>query len=160
MLLFIYQVSWRAANTDDLQRQMKCYVTFYSHAVLLMSFHGWNTERLHEAWDVQTCLFTLKLVVQKKEWSCWSFMISAQACGASRLRHGNRSWSQPLESMRVGFIPARFRTAPEAVLRGVDTAICHAISKTVKTPLIIWISPPKNVFDSHEYLYRYTPSRY
>ncbi len=33
---------------------MKCYVTFYSHAVLLMSFHGWNTERLHEAWDVQT----------------------------------------------------------------------------------------------------------
>ncbi len=24
--------------------------------------------RLHEAWDVQSCLFTLKLVVQRKEW--------------------------------------------------------------------------------------------
>ncbi len=135
---------------------MKCYVTFYSHAVLLMSFHGWNTERLHEAWDVQTCLFALKLVVQKEEWSCWSFMISAQVCGASRLRHGNRSWSQPLESMRVGFIPARFRTAPEAVLWGVYTAVCHATSKTVKTPLIIWISQKKKMCSIHMNTYTAT----
>ncbi len=47
---------------------MKCYVTFYFHAVL-SSFSGWNTERLHEAWDVNSCLFALKLVVQRKEWS-------------------------------------------------------------------------------------------
>ncbi len=31
----------------------------------------------------------------------------------------------------VGFIPARFRTVPEADLQGVNTAICHATSKNV-----------------------------
>ncbi len=52
-------------------------------------------ERLHESWDVQSCLFALKLVVQRKEWS------RLLALGASRLRNGNRSWSRPLESMLV-----------------------------------------------------------
>ncbi len=40
----------------------------------------------------------------------------------------------------VGFIPARFWTVQEAALQGVYTAICHATSKTVKAPFIIWIS--------------------
>ncbi len=96
-------------------------------------------EWLHEAWDVQSCLFTLKLVVQRKEWSRSLALRSAQVCGASRLRLRNRSWSQPLESMLV-FIPARFWTVPEAALQGVYTEICHATSNTVKAPFIIWIS--------------------
>ncbi len=58
-------------------------------------------ERLHEAWDVQSCLFALKLVVQRKEWWRSLALCSAQVCGATRLRHGNRSWSWPLESMLV-----------------------------------------------------------
>ncbi len=43
-------------------------------------------EQLHEAWDIQTCLFTLKLVVQKKEW--WrSFTLRSHAgTGADRGR--------------------------------------------------------------------------
>ncbi len=48
-------------------------------------------EQLHEAWDVQSCLFALKLVVQRKEWSRSLSLRSAQACGVSRLRHGNHS---------------------------------------------------------------------
>ncbi len=56
---------------------------------------------LHEAWDVQSCLFALKLVVQRKEWSRSLALCSAQVCGASRLRHRNRSWSWPLKSMLV-----------------------------------------------------------
>ncbi len=69
-----------------------------------LSAVGTLIEQLHEAWDVQSCLFTLKLVVQRKEWSCSLALhsaITAQVCGASRLRHRNRSWSRPLESMLV-----------------------------------------------------------
>ncbi len=58
-------------------------------------------ERLHEARDVQSCLFVLKLVVQRKEWSRSLALGSAQGCGESRLRHRNRSWLRPLESMLV-----------------------------------------------------------
>ncbi len=58
-------------------------------------------EQLHAAWDVQSCLFALKLVVQRKEWSRSLMLRSAQVCSVSRLRHGNRSWSRPLESMLV-----------------------------------------------------------
>ncbi len=58
-------------------------------------------ERLHEAWDVRSCLFALKLVVQRKEWSRSLVLRSAQVCGALRLRHGNGSWSWLLESMLV-----------------------------------------------------------
>ncbi len=85
-------------------------------------------EQLHEAWDVQSCLSGLKLVVQRKEWSR-----SLSLRGTSRLRHGNRSWSRPLESMLVlGLYHSTF------LIQAVYTAICHATSKTVKTAFIIW----------------------
>ncbi len=58
-------------------------------------------EQLHEAWVVQSCLFALKLVVERKEWSRSLMLRSAQVCGVSRLRHENRSWSRPLEPMLV-----------------------------------------------------------
>ncbi len=58
-------------------------------------------EQLHEAWDVQSCLFMLKLVVRRKEWLRSLALCSSQVCGASRFRHGNLSWSRPLESMLV-----------------------------------------------------------
>ncbi len=61
-------------------------------------------EQLHEAWDVQPCLFALKLVVKRKEWSrslALRSAITEQVCGVSRLRHGIRSCSRPLESMLV-----------------------------------------------------------
>ncbi len=112
----------------------------------------WNYLRaskwwLHEAWDVHSCLFALKLVATEEG-------MMAQVCGASRLRHRNRSWSQPLESMLV-FIPARFWTVPEAALQAVYTVFCHATSKTVKTPFIIWISWKKiyilYLFGTHAY---------
>ncbi len=35
-------------------------MAFCLQAVLLMSFHGWNTERLYEAWDVHSWLFHVK----------------------------------------------------------------------------------------------------
>ncbi len=58
-------------------------------------------EQLREAWDVQSCLFALKLVIQRKEWWRSLALLPAQVCGASRLRHWNRSWSRLLESMLV-----------------------------------------------------------
>ncbi len=50
--------------------------------------------QLHEAWDVQSCLFALKLVVQRKELSRLLGLLSAHFCGALQLRasHENRSW--------------------------------------------------------------------
>ncbi len=58
-------------------------------------------EQLHKAWDVQPCLFVFKLVVKRKDWSHSLTLRSAQACCASRLRHGNQSWLQLLESVLV-----------------------------------------------------------
>ncbi len=66
-----------------------------------MCFRGWNTEQLHEAWDVQSCLFMFKLVVRRKEWLRSLAFSSSQVCGTSWFRHGNPSWSRPLESMLV-----------------------------------------------------------
>ncbi len=54
-------------------------------------------EQLHEAWDVQSCLFMLKLVVQRKEW--WSSLVllsEPEVIAAARV------------NACVGFIPARF----------------------------------------------------
>ncbi len=46
-----------------------------------------------------------------------------------------------LESTLVwGLYQQVFWTVPEAALQGIYTAICHATSKTVKTPFIIWNS--------------------
>ncbi len=77
---------------------MKCYVTFYFHAVLLTQLKHWFSDK---AWDVQSCLFTLKLVVKRKEWWRSLALRSARVCGASRLRHRIQSWSRLLESMLV-----------------------------------------------------------
>ncbi len=79
----------------------KLNATWHFISVLLMCFRGWNTEQLHEAWDVQSCLFMFKLVVRRKEWLRSLALCSSQVCGTSRFRHGNLSWSRPLESMLV-----------------------------------------------------------
>ncbi len=119
-------------------------------------------ERLHEAWDVQSCLFVLKLVVKRKEWTSSLALryaiYSAQDVG----KGGDRV------NVCVGFIPARFWTVPEAALKGVYTAIWRATLKTVKTPFIIWISwkktpkKKKRIRSVHmrtEYVYCYTPNK-
>ncbi len=89
-------------------------------------------ERLHEAWDVQSCLLALRLVQRKEWWQKSAARLGSDTgTGADRCARVNAC---------VGFIPARFWTVPEAALQCVYTAICHATSKTVKTAFIIWIS--------------------
>ncbi len=92
-------------------------------------------EQLHEAWDVQSCLFDLKLVVKRKEWSCSLALCSAQVCRAGTGADRGRS-SQCL----CWVYTSTFLNRPRSGSPGVYTAICHATSKTVKTPFIIWIS--------------------
>ncbi len=101
-------------------------------------------EQLHEAWDVQSCLFVLKLVVQRMEWSTLAPLCTSLRSVTAQTREPELIAAARVTAS-VGFIPARFRTVPEAALRGVYTAICHATSKTVKTPFIIWISWEKHV---------------
>ncbi len=96
-------------------------------------------EQLHEARDVQSCLFALELV-QRKEWS----FTRAPLCTSLRRLTAQTREPEQMAAARVnacvGFISARFWTVPEAALQGVHTAICHATTKTAKTPFIIRIS--------------------
>ncbi len=75
----------------------------------------------------------LILGVKRKEWSRSLALVS------SSLHSSPELFASARVNASVGFIPARFRTVPEADLQGVNTAICHATSKNVKMPFIIWI---------------------
>ncbi len=90
-----------------------------------MSFCSWNTnEQLHEACDVQSCFLALKLVVQRKDWSCSLALCSAQVCGTSRLWHGNWSsrWSQYLCCVYTStFLNRTTSCSPRPVCRAISS---------------------------------------
>ncbi len=88
-------------------------------------------EELHEAWDIQSCLFALKLVVKRREGGVRCVTAQTQEPELIAAAQVN-AW--------VGFISACFWTVPEMALQGIYSVICHATSKTAKTPFIIWIS--------------------
>ncbi len=135
-------------------------------------------EGLHEAWDVQSCLFTLKLVVQKTEWLRSLALCSAQVCGASRLRHGNRSWSRPLESMLVlGLYQHVSEPSSGSPRRLYSDLSCHIKDcqntsyylnflkkKTNKPVFVRYTCVPNRKTRTetirYEYVYRYTPNIY
>ncbi len=123
---------------------------FYFHAVCwCLSAVEILIEQLHEALDVQSCLFALKLVVaySSTEEGMIAFtrtpLCTSLWCVTAQTQEPELITAARVNAC-VGFIPARFWTVPEVALWGVYTAICHGTSKTVKTPFIILISWKKN----------------
>ncbi len=64
-----------------------------------MSFHGWNTVWAI-TWGTRCSVMFIRIKTSSTEEGMQALR-SAQVCGVLRLRHGNRSWSRPLESMLV-----------------------------------------------------------
>ncbi len=109
-------------------------------------------EQLHEAW---CSVMFIGVKTSSKEEGMIAFTRALLCTSLWRVTAQTRE-PELIAAARVnacvGFIPARFWTVPEAALQGVYTAICHATSKTVKTPFIIWIK--KKIlysFGTHEY---------
>ncbi len=127
---------------------MKCYVTFYFHAVLLMSFGGWNTDWAI-TWGMRCSVMFIHVITSSTEEGMIAFT-RAPLCTSLRRVTAQTREPELIAAARVnacvGFIPARFWTVPEAALQRVYTAICHATSKTVKTAFIIWISWKKMAY--------------
>ncbi len=89
-----------------------------------------------------TCTEPLHPYYIHKEWC-----IHGSSLHKSAARHDSDMGTgadHDCSSQCLCWVWARFWTIPEAALQGVYTAICHATSKTVKTPFIIWISWKKN----------------
>ncbi len=124
---------------------MKCYVTFYFHAVLLMSFCGWNTDWAI-TWGMRCSAMFIRVKTSSKEEGMIAFTRAPVCHHWTSLRRVTAQTRDPelfaaaRVNARVRFIPARFWTVPEAALQGVYTVICHPTSKTVKTAFIIWFS--------------------
>ncbi len=74
---------------------MKCYMTFYFHAVLLMSFRGWNTY-----WVITRGMRCSVMFIHVKMSSTEEGMMAFTRARVTA-QNGNRSWSRLLESMLV-----------------------------------------------------------
>ncbi len=108
--------------------------TFYFHAVLLMSFCGWNTDWAI-TWGMRCSVMFIRVKTSSTEEGMITFT-HALLCTSLRCIYGSDTGT----GADRGRSSQCLCWVSEAAPRGVYTAICHATSKTVKTPFVIWIS--------------------
>ncbi len=119
---------WWLAEVNEMLREIlfpRCFVGI---------FRGWNTNWAI-TWGMRCSV--MFICAKRKEWSC-----SLSLCVTAQTRELELI-ADALINACVWFIPAHFWTVPKA-LQGVYTAICRAISKTIKMAIIVLISWKKN----------------
>ncbi len=130
-------------------------------------------EQLHEAWDVQSCLFDLKLVVKRKEWSCSLALCSAQVCRAGTGADRGRSsqclcWvytSTFLNRPRSGS-PRRLYSDLSCHIKDCQNAIYYLNflkkNKNIVSLRYTCVPNRKTCIETvrYKYVYHYTPNIY
>ncbi len=130
------------------------------NAVLLMSFRGWNTDWVI-TWGMRCSVMFIRVKTSSRptEEGMMAFtrapLCSSLQCITAQTREPELIAVARVNAC-VGFIPACFWTVPEVALRGVYIAICHATSKTVRTPFIISISWQGKKYKINTVFVRYT----
>ncbi len=100
--------------------------TFYFHAVLLMSFHGWNTDWAI-TWGMRCSVMFIRVKTSITEEGMIMFT-RAPLCTSLRRVTAQTREPELIAAARVnacvGFISAHFWSVPEAALQGSDLS-CH-----------------------------------